>query len=442
MDQQEDLEGKELAYVSQENQEDTREENKPTPSQLQQMETNESCIESREASETKKQNLTEDDITERCIKWGLGRGVDITKETPWLEKSSFQVRAVCIQDLVETDEGGLLKGYSDLVNSTTTIRSQVQAGVKAPDVPISIGVDLEYSRTDCSSKHVVGLKVKNRTLSFRLDFKDLQKSWVTDLEEAKKEIKSLKREYTKKKNVNSKPAAEDETDRPGTTSESIADDPSQKTTDTYLDPSSKADGPSLITDTKPEDDPFEQRLWKWLMECREHHRVHFTSLSKKKSQSINSQLRANVTKGDDRTFQLIDSDDLQRDICSFVRHLGVTHYVSAIELGGSQFSILTEKEYRKKILASGRSSLNAQLYGGIEASSKQSRFRKSKSRHTERKMIGKITMEDGREVVKKENEAVIGCQIRPISNLVGNPFLRLAVIKAIKEYTETKISSK
>ena len=77
--------------------------------------------------------------------WGLGRGVDITKPTPWLNKTSFQVRRVNNADLIETNEGGLLKGYTDVVSSSTTIHYQVKAGVKAPDVPLSIGVDAENS---------------------------------------------------------------------------------------------------------------------------------------------------------------------------------------------------------------------------------------------------------------------------------------------------------
>ena len=121
--------------------------------------------------------------------WGLGRGVDITKPTPWLEKTSFQVRKVRSADLIETDEGRLLKAYSDVVSNSTTIHSQVRSGVKAPDIPLSIGVDAEYSHTECSSKHVVGLKVKNRTISFRVDFDDVPESWVSTVEAAREQLK-------------------------------------------------------------------------------------------------------------------------------------------------------------------------------------------------------------------------------------------------------------
>ena len=96
--------------------------------------------------EEEEKQLTPEELKKRCTLLGLGRGVDITKPTPWMDKTSFQVRAVCIHDLIETDEGRLLKGYSDVVNNSTTIHSQVRAGVKAPDVPLAIGVDTEYTR--------------------------------------------------------------------------------------------------------------------------------------------------------------------------------------------------------------------------------------------------------------------------------------------------------
>ena len=98
--------------------------------------------------EEEEKQLTPEELKKRCKLLGLGRGVDITKPTPWMDKTSFQVRAVCIHDLIETDEGRLLKGYSDVVNNSTTIHSQVRAGVKAPDVPLAIGVDTEYTRAN------------------------------------------------------------------------------------------------------------------------------------------------------------------------------------------------------------------------------------------------------------------------------------------------------
>ena len=358
---------------------------------------------------------TPEELREQCEKWGLGRGVDITKQTPWMEKTSFQVRAVRTEDLMETDEGGLLKGYSDLVDSSTSIHSQVRAGVKTPNVPLAIGVDSEYSRTDCSSKHVVGLKVKNRTISFRVDFEDVPKL-IANENEAKKMIKGMNKAKMK--------------EMPSTT---------RKQARMIRNEEAKSEA------TPRQIDVFETRLCTWLNDCLRHRGVPGAN-----ADNLYELLDTTIKKKDGPVKKLIDDGEqtrrLEEDISRFVAHIGVTHYISAIELGGLRFSILSEQEYEKKVAASGSASLNSLLYGGVEAQIKNSFTRRSKSRRTERKQIGKITSigegEDARETVERKDEAVIGCQIRPISGLVRNPYIRLAVEKGVKEYTEKKISCK
>ena len=339
-----------------------------------------------------------EELSKKLTKWGLGRGVNITKPTPWLEKTPFQARAVCADDLIETDEGGLLKGYSEEVNSSTTIHYQVRAGVKAPDVPLSIGVDSEYSRTDCSNKHVVGLKVKNRTISFRLNFFDLPQSRDATVKDAKEKMQLDKTEIT------------------------------------------APEAAPIPTDTD-DDVPFEIRLCRWLCECLEHRGIRARGVEPHELMFLKIE-----REGEDKGKRLIDSEEetneLQEDITHFIRHLGVTHYVSAIELGGLNFRVLTEKEYERKISLSGSASLNSKLYGAIEATSSKSNIWKFKSKRQECKMIGKITRNEEREVVNEEDEAVIGCHIRPISSLVKNPYLQKAINESVRTYTQETISGK
>ena len=345
--------------------------------------------------QTKAKLPTPEELTE----WGLGRGVDITKQTPWLDKTPFQVRAVRTDDLIMTDEGGLLKGYSEEVNSSTTIHYQVRAGVKAPDVPLTIGVDSEYSRTDCSNKHVVGLKVKNRTISFRMGFEDLPKSWVSSSKDAKLQMQSMDKKLF---NFESGPKRADRT-----------------------------------TQHKPEDVPFESRLCDWLCECLEHRGINARGLKPHELLF----LKFEAEEGPKRLIDIEEeTTQLREDIGNFIRHLGVTHYVSAIELGGLHFRILTEKEYERKIALSGSASLNSKLYGAIEATTSKSNTWKLKSKREERKMIGKITKNKEREEVKREDEAVIGCQIRPISSLVNNPYLQQAINESVRKYTHEAIN--
>ena len=349
--------------------------------------------------ETEVKELSPAELRKKFTLCGLGRGVDITKPTPWLEKTSFQVRAVRPEDLIETDEGGLLKGYSEEVNSSTTIHYQVRAGVKAPDVPLTIGVDSEYSRKDCSNNHVVGLKVKNRTISFRVDFDDLSKSRVSSAKEAREQMQLDKTEHAYKLPAETKP-------------------------------------PEIAEDVR-----FESRLCQWLCECLEHRGIRATGMQPHELMFLKIE-----TEGDDKGKRLVDIEEetlqLQEDITHFIRQLGVTHYVSAIELGGLNFRILSEKEYERKIALSGSASLNSKLYGGIEATASKSNLFKFKSKREERKVIGKITKNKEREVVYRKDEAVIGCHIRPISSLVKNPFLQKAINESVRIYTQETISGK
>ena len=344
---------------------------------------------------------------QQYILWGLGRGVDITKPTPWLEKTSFQVRKIRSADLIETDEGGLLKGYRDVVDNSTTIHSQVRSGVKAPDIPLSIGVDAEYSHTECSSKHVVGLKVKNRTISFRVDFNDVPELWVSTVEEAKKQMKPKvpSKEQAQSSNAVSSPTL---------------------TLAPY----------KMLTEC--EEVPFETRLCKWLRNCLIRRGIRLTDSPPE--QFCTATIIADKKNAIDK--KLIDCYNetklLEKDIYNFIKHFGVTHYVSAIELGALRFSVLTEEEYEKKVAASGSASLNSKLYGGLEVSASRSNHKSFKMRHSERKQIGKITTD---EKVDVDDEAVIGCQIRPISSLIKNPYLQQAIKSGVKKYTQETISS-
>ena len=241
-----------------------------------------------------------------------------------------------------------------------------------------------------------------------MDFKDLPKSWVKEMHMARELVGGMEEEQIR---------TEEEL-------QSAAHKAGKNATDGGTTP---ADCGEVY---------FEARLCRWLNECLQHNGVpaietrSLYKLLNEKHDGMKIIANSDLTK------------KLEDDICQFVQYFGVTHYVSAIEMGGMYFSILTEKEYERKISLSGNASLNCQLYGGLEQSFKQTENKKSKSQHMERKMIGRITKTGNREVVEKENEAVIGCQLQPISSLVKHPYIQLAVKKAVKEYTKTKISSK
>lgn len=138
-------------------------------------------------------------------------------------------------------------------------------------------------------------------------------------------------------------------------------------------------------------EPFEKRLRKWLIECLKQRGVYL------KENEFYDRIYRDCTDPD------TDILEIEADILHFFNHFGVTHYVSAIVLGGLEYSVLTEKEYEKKVTMGGKASINAYSYGGLESSGKQSRYSKLVMKSSVRKQIGKIENDK----VSRHNEAVI-----------------------------------
>ena len=131
----------------------------------------------------------------RIIDMGLGRGLDATSPTPWLNKTSFQVRRVCFDELVGTDEGGALQSYANEINSVSTQQVKMKSSVTVPQSPVTIGVDAEMSRSTTSSRRSVGKKVINRTISYREDMDDLPLKATSTTKEVAEMILSKSHEH-------------------------------------------------------------------------------------------------------------------------------------------------------------------------------------------------------------------------------------------------------
>ena len=331
---------------------------------------------------------------------GLGRGVDITKETPWLEKTAFQVRIVDQKDIVETDEGGLLRGYDELVSNNTTIHYEVRAGIKAPHTPLSIGLDTEYSRNYFSSRHVVGTRVKNRTISFRVDFDDVPKLGIKNVKEAKQEIIKAKKQPDQE--IFDYNEDEDESLSP-------SESPIQKTM-----------GHGFFNS-----ESFEKRLCEWLIES-----LKYRGITLKENQSLHDRIYEDCKSADE------DILGIENDIFHFINHFGVTHYISSIELGGLEYSVITEREHEKQVTVGGEGAISTHSYGGLESSARQTFQLRRKMKFSERKQIGKIKNDQ----VLNDDEEVIGYKIHPISSLVKNPYLEQALRAGIEKYAEMKSS--
>ena len=320
---------------------------------------------------------------ERYALLGLGRGVDITKPTPWLQKTSFQVRSLS-ENLVETDDGGFLQAYSEEVRSRVTLHSEVRASIKRPEVSFNIGMHTEYTRSTLSAKYVIGTKVRNRTISFRVDFDDVHENpshtgptRASRAEVASKGEKPLRRQ------------------------DEQSDGPTQS--------------PQLsIQDSEVQDEKltFEERLCRWLDRENPPHPV------------------------EDRICFEREKGKIQKDIQQFIRQFGTTHYVSAIELGGLEYRVITEKEYGMQAMGEAKASVAAPAYGGAETAAKLAKEYEWSKHTSEFKQIGRITGKDNKKKVTLADEAVIGCQLTPISSLVKNPQLKEALIAAVDEYSQ------
>ena len=355
-----------------------------------------------EALESSKNNTSSLSPTQRYELLGLGRGVDITKETPWLEKTAFQVRRVDEKDIVETDEGGLLRGYDELVSNNTTIHYEVRAGIKAPHTPLSIGLDTEYSRNYFSSRHVVGTRVKNRTISFCVDFDDVPKLGIKNVKEAKEDILEAKTQFDEESSDYNE--SEEESD----TSPSPTQSPIQKAT-----------GHGFFNS-----ESFEKRLCEWLVES-----LKYRGISLKENQTLRDRIYEDCKSADE------DILGIENDIFHFLNHFGVTHYISSIELGGLEYRVITEREHEKNVTVGGEGSIT-HSYGGMESSARQTLKLKRKMKLSERKRIGKIENDQ----VFNDDEEVIGYKIHPISSLVKDPYLQQALRAGIEKYAEMKSS--
>ena len=119
---------------------------------------------------TRRRAITED--VGYFVDLGLGRGVDATEEKPWLNRSTFQVRKVTESNILGTEEGDLIRGFMNEVESTQLLQANLRASVTASEL-VNIGVDSELSRKVSESQKSIGEKIVTRTISFRTDFENV-----------------------------------------------------------------------------------------------------------------------------------------------------------------------------------------------------------------------------------------------------------------------------
>ena len=274
-----------------------------------------------------------------------------------------------------------------------TQQSNLKASIAVPQAPVTIGVDAEHSRSVSTTRRAVGKKVVNRTISFRADFEDLPQSTTTDPSAAKLEAAPSSVTYS---------ASKEESNQ------------------------SVADSQCNLT--------FEERLAKWILE-RLNHKKEEEACAEGKPAEVDQETTGNPL--DDLAAVIHRSTTEERKMIlsacrEFVQYFRLTHYVSAIELGASEYRVLSETEYFSRVKTGGTFGVESLANLAISSSASWKKTKKA----SDLKRIGRIIYD----LVQRGtyDEAVVGVSIQPISNLVRLRYLQLTLKKAMLEYVETQ----
>ena len=331
---------------------------------------------------------------QRFTDLGLGRGVDATRSKPWLEKTSFQVRSLRLDKLIGTEQGGSVEAYEDVVSSVQSLQVELQHTVAVSSTPVTIGVDADHSRTSTNSRHVVGRRVHNRTISFREEFDEIP----------------FQGGHTQPVTPNATPK-------------------------------DSMEGTLL----EKEGLTFEEKLAKWVLE-----RLHRDGES---DGPLHEHMRA-IRGGAspivifEEWFEQVSpnehADKLKQiyELChDFVSFFHVTHYVSALELGALEYSAMTEEDYLRQAGAAGSFGLEQVVSAALTSKGSFSRSSHKTRKHSQVKRVGLIRNPAGEELeyyVPRGTyaEAVIGVEVKPIHVLVRHKFLRRVLRHAMAHYIE------
>ena len=337
--------------------------------------------------------LTSTEI-DRMIDLGLGRGIDSTDGMPWTNKGAFQVRRVTAESVIGTEEGGALQGYEREVSSVTTHQTDLKTSVAVPQAPVQVGIDAEQSRTVSSTRRTVGKKVVNRNISFISDFEDVPFASI-----------------------------------------SVESD--------LLSPrSSTTDSEWSVASVQSDYYNFEERLSRWIVQ-RMFHRQEQRAQEKVASGTDPGQpkFKLNIVQGNKDPLSVLSAflhvanteerKEIVDDCYEFVNHFRITHYVSTIELGATEYCVMSETEFTQKIKAGAK--LGVDQIAKITSSQSSIWNRKRKSSNVRK--IGSISSDErvGRGTY---DEAVVGFKIQPISSLVKLPYLNLSLRKALLLYMD------
>ena len=244
---------------------------------------------------------------------------------------------------------------------------------------VKIGIDEQSSRRSSSMKLIEGKKIETRTISFRFHFDD-----VPLYDKIDKAVIELP--------------------------------------------------PSFLG--KCDKNGFEEDLANWFLKRMEDREKKSSQKDSSNHQSSDDKKQA-IEKLADKLAEMASDVEKLREIFNdcdaFLKHLGITHYVSAIKLGACECHTVTSRSEHKRHGASTSMAARSLAKGGLSGFiEKQFSFKGE-----EEQKIGRINSD--KEVT---SEAVIGFEIQPIYKLVRIQYIQMCLRKAIKVYIQSKDNRK
>ena len=332
------------------------------------------------AAQTESKEVVHDYEIKYYHELGLGRGVNVTDPDMWKSKTPYLVREACEQNIIGTQECGILERYNKEVSTFEMHQQKLWLSLDNPlATQVKIGMDEHSSRSSSSRILINGKKIEARTISFRFHLDDVP----------------------------------------------LYDNIDQAV----------LDAPICFLHNN-DSNKFEQDLANWFLKRIEDREKKSEVEQLKTSSSIDPE-ETPIQKLADRLYEMITNDkkqlkDILSDCEAFLNHLGITHYISAIKLGACEYRIVTSRLEEKRLGSSASmvagSLAKGELSGLIK---KQFSFRRE-----EEQKIGRIDKEC------VTTEAVIGFEIQPIYKLVRIQYIQMALRKAIKIYIQSKDKSK
>ena len=315
---------------------------------------------------------------------GLGRGVDATSPSLWQQKSAFQVQSVqsSLENIIGTDEGSARHYYEREVSSIVGQQTEIKSSIDEPNTSINVGVDTLHSQTLNKPRKSVGEQIITRTISFRSSFDNLPLQHIDGKKLERSEVRS-----------------------PDEASLTLR---------------------SASGSTEIKVKSFEERLSDWLLDRIRGRGYNFDAQVDSSTAKLAKYLEKNAE--NDTVIENVDNDCL-----TFLKHVGVTHYISSIRLGAMRFRVLTSTEYSKKARVKGSMGVE----GVAKASLSQSSLIQKRDSSLRVKEIGRIV--DGGVQIGTSDEAVIGFQLMPIHSLVRSYHIHESLKRALRDYIVHKI---